>query len=201
MPHDPQTTCFYLVRHASTDALGNTLSGRGPIPLNAHGRTEAAALATHFACKPITAIHSSPQPRTLQTARAIAQPLALPVHPEPALDEVDFGPWTGQTFANLQTRPDWRLWNTNRSLAPAPATETMLQAQSRAFSLLPRLHAATPGAVIILVTHADILKSILAATLGIPIDLMQRLEIAPASHSRVLFNSAGATVDCTNRRA
>ncbi len=146
------------------------------------------------------AIYASPQHRTLQTAHAIGDILHLEVHAEAALDEVDFGSWTGQSFVALDGSPDWTRWNTHRSLAPAPGCETMLQAQARAAALLPRLHARQPGGSFVLVSHADILKSLLAFALGLPIDMMQRLEIAPASRSLLILNDAGVRVEFVNHR-
>ena len=189
-------TSFHLIRHATTDALGITLSGRGGPGLNAEGHAQATRLGQGFAGQAITAIFSSPQTRTLQTAQAIG----LPVQQEPALDEVDFGPWTGQTFAALADRPDWSVWNACRSVAPAPGCETMLQVQARAAALLPRLHASGAGAAFVLVSHADVLKSILAFVLGMPIDMMQRLVISPASRSLVVLHDDGAAVEFVNRQ-
>ncbi len=194
------TTRFHLIRHASTDAVGRTLSGRTPIPLNGQGQTEAARLASSFANAGVDAIFSSPQARTQQTAQAVGQVLGLHVQPEPALDEVDFGPWTGQAFGALDGRADWTLWNTHRNLAPPPGTETMLQVQARAMALLVRLHARRPGGSFILVSHADVLKSVLAFALGLPIDLMQRLEVSPASRSGLDLTDSGVRVDHFNLR-
>lgn len=191
-------TIFNLVRHASTDALGTSLSGRTATRLNPDGQNQAARLARSFVGDQVTAILSSPQLRTIQTAAAIAGVVGLPVQPEPALDEVDFGPWTGQTFVELAGVRDWALWNSHRSLAPAPGSETMLDVQARAFALLPRLHAAEAGGIFILVSHADIVKAILALALAIPIDMMQRLEISPASRSRLVLHDGGLTVEFIN---
>ena len=135
------------------------------------------------------------------TANAIAAACSLPVNTEPALDEIDFGPWTGQSFAALSKRPDWTAWNTLRSLAPAPGHETMLQVQARAAALLPNLHASAPGQAFVLVSHADVVKSLLAFALGLPIDLMQRLEVSPASHSLLTLHDGSILVDYVNRPA
>ena len=192
------STQLHLVRHASTDAVGNTLSGRSPVSLNARGQAEAERLAESFSGCAIDAIFSSPQVRTRETAQAIGRVVGLDPAPNAALDEVDFGAWTGKRFSALDGRPDWVLWNTHRSLAPPPGTETMLQVQARAAALLVRLHADRPGGAFILVSHADVLKSVLSWALGLPIDLMQRLEISPASRSAVTMGDFGLRVDYVN---
>lgn len=189
---------FYLVRHGETNALGVALSGRGGAGLNLAGSAQVERLASAFAGMAVAGIFSSPQVRTQHTAAPIASRLALPVQMEPALDEIDFGAWTGRSFSDLSTASDWMRWNSLRSMAPAPGTETMLQAQARAAALLPRLHASRPGGSFILVSHADIVKSILALTLGMPIDLMQRLAIAPASRSTIVLDDHGVRVENIN---
>ena len=191
---------FLLIRHASTDGVGRALSGRTAIGLNDAGRAEAARLAESLAGMAADALFCSPQLRTRQTAAAVGEVLGLEVLPDDALDEVDFGPWTGQSFASLDSRPDWALWNTQRSLAPAPGCETMLQVQARAAAMVVRLHAQHAGGRFVLVSHADILKSLLAWALGLPVDLMQRLEIAPASQSAFSLSDAGARVEFLNLR-
>ncbi len=194
------STRFTLIRHASTDAVGRALSGRTPIKLNAQGEAEAAQLAGGLAGTAADAILTSPQLRTQQTAAAIGQVLGLHPRPDAALDEVDFGPWTGQDFSTLDGRADWALWNAHRSLAPPPGCETMLQVQARAAAMIVRLHAQSPGGSFILVSHADVLKSVLAWALGLPIDLMQRLEISPASRSAFVLDGAGVRVEYVNLR-
>ena len=192
------STRFLLIRHASTDGVGRALSGRTAIGLNEAGQAEIVRLAESLAGTAADAIFSSPQLRTRQTAAAIGRVLGLDARPDDALDEVDFGAWTGQSFASLDGRPDWALWNAQRSLAPAPGCETMVQVQARAASLVVRLHAREGGGRFILVSHADVLKSLLAWALGLPIDLMQRLEIAPASRSALTLDEAGVRIDYVN---
>ena len=189
---------LHLVRHGHTDALGRVLSGRAPhVGLSALGRAEAAAQAGTLAGRPAVGVLSSPQLRTLQTAQAIADPLGLAVQTEPALDEIDFAAWTGAAFAVLDTRADWQAWNGLRSLAPSPG-ETMLAAQARAVALVQRLYAGSPDDELVLVSHADVIKALLAYLLGMPVDLMQRILVSPAGRSVVVLSGTAITVEAVN---
>ena len=193
-------TRFHLIRHATTDAMGRLLAGRAPgHPLNAQGLAEATALAQCFSGGPPTGVLSSPRLRTQQTASAIAEQAGVPVLTEAGLDEIDFGDWTGQRFAALQPRPDWHAWNSLRSLAASPCGETMLQAQARAVHVLQRVHAQYPGGSFVLVSHADVIKAVLAYVLGSPVDLMQRIEISPASCTTMTLDDADLRVLAVNR--
>jgi broad specificity phosphatase PhoE len=175
------TTVLHLVRHASYDGLGQILAGRTPIAINASGRSEADAVAAALADRRLAAILSSPQLRARQTAEAIASRQGRTVTIELGLDEIDFGGWTGRSFADLVDDPAWRAFNNVRSLAPVPTGESMLAAQARAVATVQRLLASFPGSEIAAVSHADVIKSVLTFVLGMSLDLMHRISLAPAS--------------------
>jgi probable phosphoglycerate mutase len=202
-------TLFHLVRHASHDRGDHVLVGRGPAALSAEGRREAEAVAavlaagaagpsgmggTASASPLLAAVFSSPQERAQQTAVAIAARAGLTVVAEPGLDELDFGAWTGMPFDALAGDPRWRAFNTFRSAAPIPEGETMLAVQARAVAAVLRLRAAWPDAALALVSHADVLKAILAHFLGMPLELMRRIELAPGSRSELVVYEEDAVV-------
>jgi broad specificity phosphatase PhoE len=177
-------TTVHLIRHASYDLLGRVIAGRQPgHALNAAGRAEAARLAETLKARALVAILSSPIERAQETARIIAAPHRLDVLTEPDLTEIEFGAWTGMSFADLDKQPGWAAFNVFRSTAPIPGGETMLAAQARAVAALTRLTARYPGAEFAVVSHGDIIKAILAHALGTPLDLLRRIEIDPASRS------------------
>lgn len=177
-------TVFHLVRHAEHDLLGRVLTGRMPgVPLNECGREQALRLARHFSDKAVAAVVSSPLERAKETAAPIAAMLGLEVVTDAGLDEIDFGDWTGLAFEALQDSPDWHAWNQVRGTAPTPGGETMLEALARALRTVARLRRAYPGGEVVLVSHQDVLKAVLAHGLGVPLDLMQRIEVGPGSCS------------------
>jgi probable phosphoglycerate mutase len=55
-----------------------------------------------------------------------------------------------------------------------------------------------PGETIVAVSHADPIKAIVAASAGIPLDLMQRLVISPCSVSALLFTAGGPAILSVN---
>jgi probable phosphoglycerate mutase len=50
-----------------------------------------------------------------------------------------------------------------------------------------------------LVSHADIIKAIIAHFLGSPLDLIRRMEILPASHSVIVLHPSDAVVTLLNQ--
>lgn len=192
-------TRFLLIRHAATDALGQRFSGRLPgVLLNAAGRAQASQLATWLATAPLAAVYSSP----LERARATAAPLAAAHGLTPVVDEafteLDLGEWTDRPFANLQGDPHFHLFNSFRSGARVPGGELMLEAQARAVAGLLRLAGQHPGATVAVVSHSDVLKAAVAYFAGVPLDLMQRLEISPASVSVVEIYAETARIITLN---
>ena len=188
---------IHLIRHAEHGLLGHALAGRQPgVALSDTGRRQAAALAEHYAGQPVRQILTSPVQRAKETAQPIASGLGLVPAIEPAIEEIDFGRWTGAPFAALAGEPDWSAWNSARSLAPTPGGEGMLAAQARAVSALMRQREW--GGTVIAVSHSDVIKAVLAYMLGMPLDLLHRLEVAPASRSILVLGDDFARVDAVN---
>jgi probable phosphoglycerate mutase len=179
--------------------LRRTLAGRTPgHALNEAGMAEAEALAEACAALPIAAVFASPIQRAQETAVPIAARLGLEVRTEEGINEIDFGHWRGQDFETLFKREDIQAFNKVRALAPVPGGEIMLHAQARAIASLHRLNEAFPDAELLLVSHADLIKCILAAALGMPLDFILRLEIAPASRSVLDLGADWARVVAVN---
>ena len=168
------------------------------VGLSAEGVAQAAALADALAARPIRAVLSSPVQRAQETAAPIAARHGLPVLTDAGLDELDFGTWMGMTFDALAADPAWDTWNRCRSLAPTPGGETMAAAQVRALGAAARARAAVPDGEAVLVSHSDVLKAVLAHLLGTPLDLLQRIELAPASRSVLVLWDGGGRVDGMN---
>ncbi|HYZ24811.1 MAG TPA: histidine phosphatase family protein [Rhodopila sp.] len=188
---------LHLVRHAHYAQFDQALGGREPHALSPAGQAQAAALAGRFARRPVASVTSSPVRRALETAALIAARLGLPAEPDNAFNEIDYAGWTGRRFADLDGDPAWRAWNAFRSTAGVPGGETMLQVQARAIGGVTRI-AAQAGPEAVIVTHADVIKAILAHFLGAPLDLIHRLEIAPASISQAILTPQDARVIAVN---
>ncbi len=179
---------FLLIRHATTDHLGRVLSGRAPgVHLNSAGALQAERLAARLADTRIAGIYAGPLDRARETAAPLADKHKLSAIILPALDEIDFGLWTLLPFATLDERPDWREWNAARDTAIPPNGERMAEAQWRVSTELERLSVSLPAGVFAIVSHGDVIKAALMRYLEIPLGLMHRLEISPASVSTLRF--------------
>jgi broad specificity phosphatase PhoE len=186
------TATFFLVRHAAHDNVGAFLAGRTPgIRLGAEGQAQAARLAQRLSRESFGAIYASPLERAEETAAAISAASHVPVERAEALNEVDFGLWSNQTFEELDGDPAWRRWNEWRSLSRTPAGETILDVQRRVVDLLLRLRDRKPDMTAVLVSHADVIRAAIGHVLGLSIDNLQRIEVSPGSVSTLLLGDWG----------
>lgn len=192
-------TVFYLLRHAAHGDLGRRLTGRlDGVNLTPAGKRQAAALAERLADERLDLVQSSPRERTIETANAISARTDVPLQTVSALDEIDLGSWAGKTFKELAPDPLWQEWNANRGHARCPGGENMGEAVARIAGHIAGLAEQHPGARIALVSHADMLRGLIADLLGLPFNRMLRFEIAPASISRIEFGLAGGLVHSVN---
>jgi broad specificity phosphatase PhoE len=189
------TTTFFLLRHAAHDRLGRVLCGRmAGVSLGEAGRSQALKLAERVSRETVTAIYSSPLERARETAAPIAARLGLEVEVAPEINEIGFGDWSGLTFDELGRDPRWTSWNAARSVTRPPGGETMLEAQGRAVRFTEHLRENHRDGAAALVSHADLLKALLAYFLGLSLDGIGRFEIGPASLSTVAVGDWGAKI-------
>lgn len=174
-------TTLLLIRHGTTAATGKRLGGRTGAELDEGGVQQAKAAGERIADLPVKAVYASPLTRTWQTAEHVAAPFKLPVREAEGLLEVDYGRWTDRTLAQVSRTRRWKVVQSTPSLTVFPEGESIRGAQARATDEVERLVAAHRRQVIAAVSHADVIKAIVAFYLGQPLDLFQRLVIDPGS--------------------
>ncbi len=188
-------TTLVLLRHATTPTTGRRLGGRKPgFHLDEGGRVQAEAAARRLAGLPVRAVYASPMERTRETAAPVAHAHGLRVRIERGINEVDYGTWTDRSLAELRRRAMWRTIQQAPSRVTFPGGESIRGAQQRAVEATERLAAEHRGATIVLVSHADVIKAILAHHLGMGLDHFQRLVVSPASSSTILLPDGAPAV-------
>lgn len=186
-------TVFFLVRHAVTDVTGKRLPAP-EVPLSEAGRSQASALAGALSEAPFDAIYASPIRRALQTARAIAKEHETSVDVRPALADVDYGRWVDRPLGSVAKTKLWAKVRTWPSAVRFPDGETIREVQVRALGEIERIAEEVPKGAVCCVSHADVIRLVIAHYLGIHIDLYQRMSIAPASVSLLSLSESGPHV-------
>lgn len=183
----------FLVRHGENDWVKEgRLAGWIPgILLNDAGRKQAICAAQRLAEQPIRAIYSSPLMRCVETAGLIAAKFALPLIELEAIGEVRYGDWEGKKLRELAQDPLWRTVQFAPSRMRFPGGESFSEVQTRAIGAIEQLVQQHKKESIVVVSHGDVIKLILNYYLGSPIDLFQRILIAPASISMLDMPASG----------
>lgn len=185
---DGTVTTFYLIRHAERLGHPQLLAGRlRGLRLSRRGRGQATQLARALAGEPIDHVFCSPLERARATAAEIARHHRLPMEVSPAINEIDFGEWTGRRWSELERDGRWRKFNSDRANAAAPAGESLANVQMRFVGAMRQFHTSWPHAGIVLVSHADPIKLAVAHCLGWPRATFDRIEVAVASVTVVEF--------------
>lgn len=182
-----------LVRHGENDwARKNKLAGRIPgIHLNETGHRQANAVAQRLAALPIKAVYSSPITRCVETASYVADTHRLSVQFIDEISEVEYGEWEGKKIKKLAKQPLWRAVQFFPSRARFPSGEALRESQFRAVQAIEELAARHDKEMIVVVSHADVIRLLLAHYLGVHMDLFQRLVISPASASVLALGTEG----------
>jgi probable phosphoglycerate mutase len=179
-------THILLVRHAVNDFVKTgKLAGWTPeVHLNDEGKAQAEALGKRLADAPIQRLYASPLERTMETAEAVRQHHPkLQIVQNKEIGEVRYGDWEGLEINALRHRKMWHVVQETPSRAYFPNGETMRGVQTRAVNEIERLAAAHPRELVVVVSHADLIKMIVAHYLGMHLDNFQRIVISPASIS------------------
>lgn len=185
-------THFLLIRHAVNDWVKTgKLAGWTPeVHLNEQGLAQAKALGEHLAATKIHAIYASPLERTMETAQAIqAHHPKLTIQRLATIGEVHYGAWEGKALSELRRQKLWENVQHYPSRVTFPDGESMRDAQLRAVSAIEALYQQHPRQTVVVVSHSDIIKMMVAHYMGMHLDSFQRINISPASITNLMLGS------------
>ena len=187
-----------LIRHAHSEANAKgVLSGRIPgVHLSPKGVQQAEGLIARLGALKIATLRISPLERCAETINpwwnAIGKTInrGVEVAEDPNLIEVDYGKWSGKKLSQLLRHAMWKTVQNNPSAMYFPSGESLASMQVRAMkSVHDALNVRRKGAAI-LVSHGDVIKSIVASSLGMHLDDFQRIVIDPASITILDFSQS-----------
>lgn len=202
-PAPPQVTTVILLRHGRSSAnTAGVLAGRTPgVQLDDVGRRQAEAVADRLAGIPLHRLISSPMERCQQTIAPLAAATGLPVELDDGLAEVDYGDWSGRALKDLAREPLWKVVQQYPSAALFPGGESLGGMSSRVVAAVHAIldaelrHPAAPaspanpagGRTVLLCSHGDVIKALLADALGMHVDAFQRIVVDTASLSVIRY--------------
>ena len=178
-----------LIRHAHSESnASGVLSGRIPdIHLSAKGIKQAQQLADRLGNFPVAQVRISPMERCAETIDPwLKQHVAkanknLTPTIDPRVNEVDYGIWSGKKLSSLSRKREWKTVQESPSRMYFPDGEGIAAMQARAMNAVHELALLQQSKVAVIVSHGDVIKSIVASALGMHLDEFQRIIIDPAS--------------------
>ena len=187
-------TTVILLRHAHSVANEKgILAGRASgVSLSTKGKEQAELLTSRLGNARFKDIRISPLERCLATLEPWLQSQDTSVRKkillDPNVSEVDYGDWTGKKLLALSLRKEWRVVQNTPSEMKFPKGEGLLQMQQRAEKALRQSIKKAGTGVSLIVSHGDVIKSLIATALDLHLDKFQKIVIDPASISVLDFN-------------
>jgi probable phosphomutase (TIGR03848 family) len=198
-------TRILLIRHAHSVANDRgILAGRAAgVVLTEHGSSQAIDLAERLKGVAISKIYISPLERCHLTINPLLKKIPVKLRPKieitEDLSEVDYGKWTGKKLSSLYREKLWKVVQSRPSAMYFPDGEGLANVQVRA---MRAVHSAAAGTGLqIIVSHGDVIKSIVAAVLGTHLDNFQKIVIDPASITVLDFDGTDFRVLTLNNTA
>lgn len=187
-----------LIRHAHSVANAKgVLSGRIPgVHLSATGISQSQELVTRLGAITVCELRISPLERCAETINPWWESVGkksnrgVEIVRDENLVEVDYGKWSGKKLASLSGHKLWKTVQNNPSAMYFPSGEGLAQMQGRAMRAVHSAVASKKRGAALLVSHGDVIKSIVASSLGMHLDGFQRIVIDPASVTIIDFSSS-----------
>jgi broad specificity phosphatase PhoE len=160
---------IHLARHGQT-AYNHEgrFQGHLPVPLDATGREQAAALAEVAAGVQIVSLWCSPLRRARETADVVAARIGLQPAEDARFVETDTGDWTDRSFADVRAEdPDGfaRFQRSDPSFR-YPGGESFAEQSERVQAGLANLRARPAALPALVVCHRGVIRLALADARG-----------------------------------
>ncbi|MDD2219779.1 MAG: histidine phosphatase family protein [Desulfoplanes sp.] len=192
----------YLLRHGDcrTDGVRRYV-GQIDYPLNAIGREQARRWQGFFLRHRPDRVVCSDLLRTVQTAEEVlGLSMVVPVL-EPAFREISLGDWEGVPHKDIKRDfPDaYAARGADLAAFCPPGGESFAEVQSRVVAAFDALRSgASPTDILLIVTHAGVIRSLLCHILGIPLGQMFSLGLDYAGLTHLEFSRHGWVVRVMN---
>jgi probable phosphoglycerate mutase len=151
------------------------------VHLNDRGRAEADRLVERLDGVRLDAIYSSPLERCRETAAPLAKDRRLSVHIRRRLIDTGYGEWTGRSIAQVRKTKLWRTVERVPSAMRFPGGESLLEVQARAVDEVNRIAQDHRKGIVVVVSHADPIRLLIAHVAGAHADHLHRLVVDPGS--------------------
>jgi len=190
-----ETTRLYVVRHGEVEAhWQDRIYGRLDVPLSERGLAQCELIAAALAPVALDAVVSSGLQRAeAAAARVRAARPALARRDEPALLELDRGPWAGRSKSELRGSDPEGLarWERSRGVLGPPGSESLAELAARVVPACAALAAEFAGGAVCVVAHLWVTRAAVCAALGLPLERAAQVALPPGGFAVLDWPCAG----------
>jgi alpha-ribazole phosphatase len=186
---------IYLIRHTKTDTINGLCYGQSNVALADTFAHEAKTI--HEKLPDLSAhclIYSSPLSRCVRLAESFQRQITL----DDRLQEVNFGDWEGSRFDELDQQA-LAYWTENFVTHSPPNGESFTELCSRVSDFWGEIIAAAPSEQILLITHAGVIRAVLANVLQLPPVNAFKIRVDAGSVHKLRFQNDYIYIDYINR--
>lgn len=182
-----------LMRHGEPVG-GRRYRGQIDDPLSEKGWAQMHAAVSDTV--PWTRIVSSPLLRCRAFAETLADRHGLPLALDDRLKEVGFGEWEGKSAAEIEQGAPGTLarFKADPINARPAGAEPLADFHARVAAGVEALLAQHAGQHVLLVGHAGVIRMAFAWALHIPLEHAYRIEVTPASLTRLSWEGGRASL-------
>lgn len=194
-------TRVFLIRHGEVEEpYKGVFAGRTDIGLSPDGEKQALLTAKFLAKQNIHAVYASPMKRVKLTVQPFTQLTSLkPVFLD-ELVEIDFGAWTGYSFAQVEQHfgVSAYTWLDQIDSGKIPDAETAEDLVRRVEPAVNKVIQNHKGQNVAIYCHGGIIRVILSLLVDIPLVKFGKIGIDYCSVNKVEIDEKGASLRLLN---
>ena len=186
---------LYLIRHTTPAVPPGVCYGQSDVDVASTFIDEVERVRGKIAHVTPSATYSSP----LSRAAKLAAGLKLgPARHDARLMELDFGAWEMQAWDDIP-REQLDRWGSDYTRTAPHGGETYVELHRRVTEMLQELRAQHHGESVVVVTHAGVIRALLAEVLGMPLTEVFRFHLDYAGVTLLQFAEGLPSVGFVNR--
>jgi alpha-ribazole phosphatase len=186
---------LYLIRHTRPAVSQGVCYGQADVDVAETFVDEVQAIRTKIAHVAPVASYSSPLSRCARLASSLK--LGMTQH-DARLMEMDFGEWELRAWDEIPRKQLDRWGDAYTHLAP-PGGETFTELHHRVTEFLRELMARHRGQDVVVVTHAGVVRALLAEVLNLPLTEVFRFHLDFGGVTQLRLTDAMPVVGYVNR--
>ena len=173
-----------LIRHGEPEQeIQGKCYGSLDIGLSEKGRSRVHAKLSSVQNFSAAALYASPLKRAIETAAIAGTCLGLQATINPELREINFGSFEGLAYSEIEQRypREFKLWMEHPTDAKFPGGESFTEMKVRVLKFMEFLLSTHHQETVVIVSHGGPNRVILGEALGIPDQMVFRIDQAYAA--------------------